>query len=46
LPFYEVKGGGYGYTSTPPHVTYLGTTSRWAPQVTASLGVGWQRGGK
>jgi hypothetical protein len=46
LPFYRLNSTSYTYSSGPPYVTRTTVGHRYAPSLTLSLGVGWQRGGK
>jgi len=46
LPFYKLSSTSYTYTTTPPYVIVGLTAHRYAPSLTLSLGIGWQRGGK
>ena len=46
LPFYETRGDMYTYSMVPPYTHTTVTTSRYAPSVTVSLGLGWLRGKK
>lgn len=46
LPFYETQGDTYTYSMVPPYTHTTVTTSRYAPSVTVSFGLGWQRGAK
>jgi hypothetical protein len=46
LPFYKLNSTSYTYTNTPPYVIVGPTAQRYAPSLTLSLGIGWQRGGK
>jgi hypothetical protein len=46
LPFYKLSSTSYTYTNAPPYVIVGPTIHRYAPSLTVSLGIGWQRGGK
>jgi hypothetical protein len=44
LPFYKLSSATY--LPVPPYTNTTSTEHRWAPSFTASMGLGWQRGGK
>lgn len=47
LPIYKLHGERYTGTSGPPYYTpptYVAAGARYAPTLTLSLGIGWQRG--
>lgn len=46
LPFYKLRSDTYTYLTTYPYVSSQSTEHRYAPSLTLSLGLGWQRGGK
>lgn len=45
LPFYKLRAVTYSYSSSPPFVYSTSTEHRYAPSLTLSMGLGWQRGG-
>ena len=49
LPLYKLHGERYTGSATPPYYTpptYVTTSPRYAPTLTLSLGIGWQRSRK
>lgn len=46
LPFYKLSSGSYVYSGVPPYYSVGPIEYRYAPSVSFSLGLGWQRGGK
>ena len=46
LPFYKLRSDPYLYAAAYPYVYTASAEHRYAPSLTFSLGLGWQRGGK
>ena len=46
LPFYKLRSETVSYSMGPPFEYSRATARRYAPSVTLSVGLGWQRGGQ